>query len=59
MVGFIYRSCSNKMKPFLLQHEGNLENQEQQLQKVKSDGAGRQKNIELTLEKEVTRKING
>lgn len=40
------------MKPFLLQHEGYLENQEQQLQKVKPDDAGRQKNIELTLEKQ-------
>ena len=39
------------MKPFLLQREGYLENQEQQqLQKVKpGDDAGRQNNIELAL----------
>lgn len=39
------------MKPFLLQQEGYLENQEQQrLQKEKpDDGAGRQNNVELTL----------
>ena len=41
------------MKPFLLEHEGYLEKQEQQqLQKVKPDGAGRQNNLELALKKQ-------
>ena len=39
------------MKPFLLQHERYLENQDQQqFQKVKPDDPGRQNNIELTFE---------